>query len=1090
MDSLTKENLDDIIAKIKDGNVSLFLGAGTSSISGLPLGAELSQRLKDRFPKIDNGLNEFMEICDDVLETPPYNRNELVDFIRHQLSGYEVTDTHTALTKYDWSAIFTTNFDDIIEAAYTQSKVRKKSCYDIVGNTPSVSSFSDKNKLYLFKIMGTTRVLSGDGEMVLTTTDFLHSFEKRSAYYRLLKDFIKNGSVVFIGYSFKDKIIKQALDDILKISGGVEKLPYSYALFKDPIPDNDEKTKLFFSKRRVIPIHCDFENFIKYIEANYNVATSVNTDNNFFKVRIKNKELKILESDYINYSTNFEFLVDERIDYLNTDKDSFFKGDITKWNSYKNNWDFIRDCYQDNGQTQHHSDRLAISKVIDNELRKFESANNKILLIKGMPGSGKSVLLRRIAFDVYTKGEHPVIILNENLFNYDRKMITGFMEDIREKFVSQFGDEEQIPTLKFLIIVDDLTTKYRDIVLLKEFLTSRGRSVLFIVSGRTNEITNDIPIIYEQEFELPENLSENEIGRIAKHIHYLGLSSLSSERIAQIIRDDIEMSFFATMYTFIHPTQKPLNEIIKDQYESLSPLSKAAFEYICCFTQFNLSINVELLVRTLDVSYSAFVDEVVKSDAQKIIFEDLDTNGNHSFKAHHRIIARKTIEFFVSDTKILHNRYIEILKNANFSVDIEREVIEKLIIDFLKGRESLSRKDHAYFTNSQLKEIFETICKNNPTRSLLHHFALIEQEDKNFAKAEELLERALEISKEGEGFFSAESDQNIYTSIGSLNSKLGQEFLVNGDLQKAEVYFAKAEEYYGLAKHSSYSDGHAYHSHAYMYYKRGLEERDESKKLRHFAEALEITSAARDNISEDSLQAIYEIETRVYEAIDDTKKLDEIIEILRSNFDTPKGYFIVSSIHYNKGIKHKAEDKVEESKHCFKLADEKIKKGLKYYPNDSFCLALKCKINKERYPYDYEQIYGFLEQWKKHSTFPSAKLQYDYARIAFILGYYDISRSAFDELQGGVGLGNKDRSKSADTMIDLDTMQPIRFEGKIINIFNYYEGLINPYSLPDFKGKIPFSPIACKFKPVNGMPVKFGISFTFRGPIAENLSKI
>lgn len=1090
--SSNNSNLDDIVAKLKQGKVCLFLGAGVSCHAGLPSGTEISAKLKSHFPKADQLKSDFMEICDDILETTPYTRIELIEFIKEQLSGYQVTEEHFKLTKYDWSAIFTTNFDDIIESAYTQSTIKVKSCQDIYSNTPSISGLSDRNKTYLFKIMGTTRIVEGEGEMVLTTTDFMHSFIKRQTYYHLLKDFLKNGCIVFIGYSFNDKIVKQAIDDIIKFSGGVDKLPYSYALFKDPLPE-DEKIQNFFKARRVIPINSDFKTFINYIDTNYE-QTNINTKLESVKLNIRGKEVSIPKSDLITYSSNFELLYEEIIRSSKTDIEDYFKGDISKWNSYEKQWDFIRDCYNDDSYFQRYRpSQISIYNSIFSELKKTDSDKNRIILIKGMPGSGKSVLLRRIAYDIYSKNDNPVIILNNKLFNYDKKLITGFIEDIRERYSRLFKEGEIIDTVKFVVIVDDFASKYRDILLLKDFLTSRGRSVLFIAAARSNEMeANKISINPDFEFELPEILTDKEILKIAGHFSKLGFAHFTLPRLQDLIKKEYNGSFFATVYSLVHPSRKPLDEIINNQYLSLSSTAQIAFDYICCFSQFNLPINTELLVRSLGISYMDFIDEILKGEARKIIFQEQDSNDNLFLKAHHPIIAKKTIEFFLKDAKILLEKYIHIFSNANFSINIERELCEKIIIDHLKGRESRDRSHFAYFTNAQLILIFETICKNNSTRSLLHHYALLLQEEKDFKNASDLLEKALEDTKEGEGYFSGESDQNILTSLGSLNSRLGQEELKKGSMADAEKYFSIAEDYYRQAKYSNYSDGHAYHSHAFMYFIRGvkLKELKSKESYKYFSLALEVIATAKDNINEDNLEAIYELQNKVYLEIEDEISSSQIIEILRDQFNSAMGYFIVSSRTYNEGILLKTQELNEEANSKFRLADEKVNKGLKYFPTDENCLSLKAKITKERFPTNYELQFQFLQAWKENTNNPNVKLLYDLGRIAFILEYYDISRNTFDELQKGPGFGNKARSRTANPILNQKTNLPYQYEGKITNIFNLYEGNLQPYSLRNFKNRIAFSPVACKFTPTVGNLVKFNISFSFRGPVAENLVRI
>jgi len=111
------------------------------------------------------------------------------------------------------------------------------------------------------------------------------------------------------------------------------------------------------------------------------------------------------------------------------------------------------------------------------------------------------------------------------------------------------------------------------------------------------------------------------------------------------------------------------------------------------------------------------------------------------------------------------------------------------------------------------------------------------------------------------------------------------------------------------------------------------------------------------------------------------------------------------------------------------------------------------------------------------------------ARTAFIIGYYDDSKRFFQELETGIGLGHRLRSRSRFPI--LDNAGSIKdFEGTVLNIFSPYEGAINCGSLRELRYPIGFRPIACAFEPSMGELVKFNIAFTFRNPYAINVRRV
>src|SRR3989304_2891063 len=146
----TEKSLQEILCQIQQGKVALFLGAGVSQSAGGPTGKKLNEMIKEKFSNIDQSLNDFIEVCQDVIDTPPYNRNELDEFIKSKLESIQPTSSHKIMTKYDWAAIFTTNFDDLVEVAYRiNTEERFKPCQPIYSECFQVNP-SDRSKVCLF----------------------------------------------------------------------------------------------------------------------------------------------------------------------------------------------------------------------------------------------------------------------------------------------------------------------------------------------------------------------------------------------------------------------------------------------------------------------------------------------------------------------------------------------------------------------------------------------------------------------------------------------------------------------------------------------------------------------------------------------------------------------------------------------------------------------------------------------------------------------------------------------------------------------------------------------------------------------------
>jgi hypothetical protein len=1076
--------LQEVFQQVQHGKVVLFLGAGASHVAGGPTGKKLTEMIKEKFPHIDQSLNNFIEVCQDVIDTPPYNRNELEEFIRNTLNILQPAYAHKIMTKYNWAAIFTTNFDDLIEVAYRTAPDRLKPCQPIYYEHFQVNP-SDRSKVCLFEIMGSIAATEGGtGQMVLSRADYNRALIRRRKYLELLSDFVKTGIIVFIGYSFRDRLVLDIIDDIIEIYGK-DRLPWSYALFETL--ELDEKTKYMFSSRKIIPLEYNFEKFFEYLDKNYKIPVEINISKNVF-FKLMGYSLELSEEENRQYAEHFEIVNEEKINQEPGNKEDFFKGTNKNWGAFREEWDFKRDLYISSKFKRTERGKVfsgCLKDRVFSELKKYDLGDNKVLLITGMAGVGKTTMLRRLAYDVYKNGEAPVIFINPAGISFDYKLLAGFIENLKYQINQKISEGENIPPIKPLIIIDDASSLIRHVNRLKDYLTSRGRSALIIAADRRGEwdlMWKAFPfrILEENIYELDEELNDQEKDRIITHFYDLGYIDSKGTFWDDIIEQEFENSFFATIYTLVHPSRKPLNKIIQNQYQNLTNLTKDAFRYICCFHQFNLPINFELLVRSLKCPYGDFHSEVIGKDAAKVIFEEQDEIGNLLYRTHHRIIAKKTVEFFFGDPEEQKNIFLEILREAVLTNRKEREICEKLLIEHI-GPNAKPQ----ILSYDQQRQIFRTICEKNPIRSLVHHWGILEVDDNHYLEAEKLLKRALELSREDIEAYRGESDQTIITSLGNLYSHMGMESIKQDEKVNAKEYFTKAEECFHNAKHGEFPNAYAYHAHAYMWYLRGSRKVNDSEKLNCCANVLEILSVARDNLNEDDLKPIYELETEVWGQIGDETKINENLEILRDKFNTASGYYLYAQLLWNKAC----EEKEEERKKILQLALRKVEKGLKLFPYDERCLRLNAKFIKELTPNNLSEYYESLQNWKTVTTEPNAWLLYELGRNAFILGYYDYSKQFFEELETGVGIGNRLRSRPR---YPIHNKQGNRkeFEGTIIKIFSSYEGKIRCDTLRSLHYSIAFRPIACKFTPSQMDVVKFHIEFSFRGPIGVNVRKI
>jgi len=1062
-----------LLDKIMSGKVALFIGAGCSIPAGLPSGHMITQDLKKHFSDINQELNDFMEVCQDVEECPPYNRVELEEFILSKLNLFSITDGHKILTKYNWSAIFTTNFDTIIETAYTTTPERLKSCLAISKENPGVN-ISDRSKIYLFKLMGSMDSYDESSAMVLTKTDYHHSITKRNQYLKLLSDYVKSGVILYLGYSFKDQIAKDVISDVKKLYGA-DKLPWSYMLMTE-VP-TDQKNQYFFNQNRIIPIEGDFSTFFLSLnESANNIDSTINKEKiPVATFKIFGKKILINEHNYNMYSSCFDFLYDESMK-TNCSITDFLQGNLKSWDAYSKNWDFQRSAFniKDNS--------YKLDTVLFEEFSNFDPEKNRILYLTGMPGCGKTISTFRIAYNYFKEGRGPVLLFNRNN-NIDFKIIASFIEDVNTQYDKHFKEDEKLAPIKPLLVFDDAVLSLKNLLRLKDYLTSRGRSALILANGRANEIEiqineSNFRIPTTDHFILHETLSETEANLILDYLFKWKFITNKSDKWEKLIHEDYEKSIFATFYSLVHPSRKPLDEIIKSQYLSLSEYGKKAYLTICFFSQYDILVNVELIVRSLDSTYEEFYN--ILQEVKKLIFEEIDYNGNVTYRTHHRIIAQKTIHFFI-DTSKLFEAYHSMLKICLIYNNKEKEVVEKFLI------ENFSKDAVSNFDLLQKSQLFKAVCDRTPSRSLNHHLGLIEIERQEYEQAENYLLDALDLPREYSELYKGESDQNILTSLGKLNSLIGLMLFRKENYDEAEEKFELAEKYFNEAKHGEYPNAYAYHANAYMWFQKSkldVQANTDNKFSESISKSLEIINIAKDNLNTNEMLPILELETMIWANFENEQKVMQFVSLIKEKHNSISGYFIHASYYYQKSLSS-TQFKELYLNNCLNILSE----GLQISPGDEKCLALKCKVTITLNKISDKEMFDILSDWYKNSTSnSSAFLLFNFARLAFINNHYDTARDAFEELQNGIGLGSQNRSKIGTPILDDTTGEPKFFHGEVSDIYSKTDGKIK-IGASVSRTFLHFRPIAAKFNASRGVQVNFNIAFSYRGAIAINVAK-
>lgn len=1054
-------HMERIAEKLAEGKVALFIGAGVSKVAGAPSTSELVALIKKKFNKARFRTDDFSDVCQAVIDSDYYDgRRELEDLIRRTLGNLQPTEWHHELPKLNLAAIFTTNYDDLIEESFRLSTHSpKRDYYSVLTDNFTIA---DRKTLYIFKLMGTIRARSHDpGRMVLSKVDVMSSLRMKEKCIDVLSDIIRDGTVVFVGYSGRDQVVFEVMERMAQ-KYGVDSLMRSYMLLHDLSCIEGESLK--FSRRNIVPVKCSFQELIEFLLKKPMEKGPPAPQRNM--IRVSGHDMKFAPRE-INPCSNFFFIMGEKdLDQPPGNKDDFFRGINRSWGAFREKWDFQRDTYIDEN---------GFRERISNELKKMGPSDNRVLMVAGVPGIGKSMMLRRTAYDSYRSG-FPTLIFDSTKSKFDFKILDSFLMDIDRKLYA--SSEGRIANAKSIIILDDVASLLVNPVDVSAYLSSRGRSALIITSARGDDLSKEFGIAEKDIVKIPQKLTKNEIHRLAHHLRQIGYLP-SSEIWANVILRELERSFFAAMYTLVDPAKRPLGKIIYDQFADLTEEQKKIFLCICAFHRFNLPITIELLVRVAcNNNYDLFMKCEKDRRLKQITSKTEDRDKNILYTSHNRIIAQKTFDLFLNDNARRKELYLDILDKTHFSIGKERELVEKLLILNFGPKRRGSR-----LSLSDRLELFSTICSRTPTKSLLHHFGLLQAELKDFSNAEKTLLKALGFREMYLDAYYGESNRNIQTSLGCMYIDWAEEKITTGDVESAEELFPKAERYLHDAMKYHYPAPHPYHALARMYMRRGDRLGEDPRRFEHYANALDVIDIGKRNVHAPRGRELYTLETMIQTQLENEEAIKEAISVLEDKYRSPRGRYLYCTAVLAKCKSLRAREKREALEGALRVLDE----GLYKFPTDEPCLRVKAEIIKTLHPREEKMIFEALERWHQMSRWHSVELLFELAVAAFKLSYYDTSFKRFAKLER-VSRGHPERFTVREYMKN-GKGQRIVYRGTILRIRSPYEGEIRVDSLPRLDYNIRFAAETCTFIPKEGDVVSFLLGFNYVSPQAIDVRK-
>jgi SIR2-like domain len=262
--------LKDLAKEVSPMNTVLLFGSGSSIPSGAPPVATLIQKFSKAFDVEADGYNlsEIASICE-----AKTSRRRVIDLVRELCSNLKPTGGLKNLPLYPWKSIFTTNYDDLIEQAYT-GKGKKVRVYH---SNFSFTTSDESEDGALFKLHGTIEHDICDGHtsrIILSEADYEQTETYRDSLYDRLKGDLAGSDLIIIGHSLADPDIKTVVNRAAAINAKILSPGRICLLMYSP----DESRASLFETRGIKVTFGGIDDFFAALSSKIPKATTIAAD--------------------------------------------------------------------------------------------------------------------------------------------------------------------------------------------------------------------------------------------------------------------------------------------------------------------------------------------------------------------------------------------------------------------------------------------------------------------------------------------------------------------------------------------------------------------------------------------------------------------------------------------------------------------------------------------------------------------------------------------------------------------------------------------------------------------------------------------
>lgn len=598
---------------IESGECVLFVGAGIGGNvrapdgSPAPDGVTLAKELAEYFSIDAGGESDLAKIAEVVQLRK--GRTELEAFLKGRLAELEPDENLRWLFSLRWKAIFTTNYDSVIERAYELNPTPQQRPVTI-SVTADMVPFDARLDVPIYHLHG---ALFGrtNPVIVITQSDYARFSEGRRMLFELLKKEFTTSMVLYVGYSNRDPNWKMVRDQV-SAEFFPSKIPPSYRISRNTAPLDVEILKA--SGIETFPASLD--DFVRTASAELKELETLSDRLKSSKASIPTDLIPAYDKNpaaVLRLLASWTYVNQAPFDET-PNTTAFLHGDRANWALIAKQIHFERDIEED-----------AYEDLLD--YATSTSPKPKSSVIVAPAGYGVTTFLLTQAVRLVGERAGPVFM---------HKHGTSLTEGDIEFAASLF------PLQRPFLIIDNAADHSGKIYSVMYRLRDRKKPAFLLLGERKNEWYQGRGKLAPKQLEI-EPLSDPEIHRLLQCLsvnNALGvLESLDRDTQVAVIRRHHGKELLVTMREATE--DKRFDAILEDEFRGIGDIfSQCVYLVVCAFYQHGAYVRDGLLAQLAGSSLTDLYERTKDSTEGVVIFDCIDESaGRYAARARHRTIA-------------------------------------------------------------------------------------------------------------------------------------------------------------------------------------------------------------------------------------------------------------------------------------------------------------------------------------------------------------------------------------------------------------------------------------------------------------------